>query len=69
MKKLFKSVAKTALKSSPIPIPDAVMEKIGLDGNKLTDIMDRLQRLEDSIMEIVEFIRELDEYLVEEDDE
>jgi len=69
VKKFFKSVAKTALKASPVPIPDAVLEQVGLDKNKLVDIMDRLQRLEDAVMEIVDFIRDVEEYLDDEDKE
>ena len=67
MKNFFKNVAKTALKASPIPVPDSVLKQVGLHTDRLVDVLDRLQRLEDQINEIVEFIRDVREFLDDEE--
>ena len=66
-KKLIKGVAKTAMKASPIPIPDIVQEQLGLASDTMKSMTERLDRLEDMLTELLEFSRSLKEWL--DDDE
>ncbi len=69
MKRVATGAASTAAKASPIPIPDSVLEKVGIQTDKLVDVMDRLQRLEDQIGEIVDFIRDVQDYFDDEEED
>ena len=62
-KKLFKGIAKTAMKASPIPIPDIVQEQLGLANDTIKSMTERLDRLEDMLTELLEFSRELKEWM------
>ena len=57
-KNLIRSVAKTAIKASPIPVPDVVQEKLGLQDNTLTD---SIVRIEEKLDRILSYIKELDD--------
>ena len=62
-KKLIKGVAKTAMKASPIPIPDIVQEQLGLASDAMKSIEVRIDKLEDMLTELLEFSRELKGWL------
>ena len=55
----MKGVAKTAMKASPIPIPDVVQEQLGLAGDTMKSMMERLDRIETMIDELIEFTRDM----------
>ena len=57
-KNLLRTVAKTAIKASPIPVPDVVQEKLGLQDNTLTD---SIIRIEEKLDRILAYIKELDD--------
>jgi len=57
-KNLIRSVAKTAIKASPIPVPDVVQEKLGLGNTTLTD---SIIRIEEKLDRILAYIKELDD--------
>jgi hypothetical protein len=57
-KNLLRNVAKTAIKASPIPVPDVVQEKMGLSDTILTD---SIVRIEEKIDRILAYIKELDD--------
>tara|TARA_Y100000034_G_scaffold98496_1_gene120694 strand:- start:1485 stop:1682 length:198 start_codon:yes stop_codon:yes gene_type:complete len=57
-KNLLRNVAKTAIKASPIPVPDVVQEKMGLGDTILTD---SIVRIEEKIDRILAYIKELDD--------
>ena len=57
-KNLIRSVAKTAIKASPIPVPDVVQEKLGLGNTTLTD---SIIRMEEKLDRILAYIKELDD--------
>ena len=57
-KNLIRNVAKTAIKASPIPVPDVVQEKLGLQDNTLTD---SIVRIEEKLDRILAYIKELDD--------
>ena len=56
-KNLIRNVVKTAIKASPIPVPDVVQEKLGLQDNTLTD---SIIRIEEKLDRILAYIKELD---------
>ena len=57
-KNLLRTVAKTAIKASPIPVPDVVQEKLGLGNTTLTD---SIIRIEEKLDRILAYIKELDD--------
>ena len=57
-KNLIRSVAKTAIKASPIPVPDVVQEKLGLGNTTLTA---SIIRIEEKLDRILAYIKELDD--------
>ena len=57
-KNLLRTVAKTAIKASPIPVPDVVQEKLGLSDTTLTD---SIVRIEEKLDRILTYIKELDD--------
>ena len=66
-KKLIKGVAKTAMKASPIPIPDVVQEQLGLASDTIKSMTERLDRLEYMLTELLEFSRDLKEWMDDEE--
>ena len=58
-KKLLKGVAKTAMKASPIPIPDVVQEQLGLAGDTMKSMMEKFEEIEAKIDELIEFTRDM----------
>ena len=67
-KKLLKGVAKTAMKASPIPIPDVVQEQLGLAGDTMKSMMEKFEEIEAKIDELIEFTRDMKLWM-EDDDE
>ena len=67
-KKLLKGVAKTAMKASPIPIPDVVQEQLGLAGDTMKSMMERLDRIETMIDELIEFTRDIKLWMGDDDE-
>ena len=65
-KRLFKGIAKTAMKASPIPIPDIVQEQLGLASDAMKSVTERLDKLESMLEELLEFSRELKLWLDDE---
>ena len=57
-KNLLRSVAKTAIKASPIPVPDVVQDKLGLGDTILSET---LVRIEAKLDRILAYIKELDD--------
>ena len=57
-KNLLRSVAKTAIKASPIPVPDVVQDKLGLGDTALSET---LVRIEAKLDRILAYIKELDD--------
>ncbi len=57
-KNLLRTVAKTAIKASPIPVPDVVREKLGLGD---TTLFESLIRIEAKLDRILAYIKELDD--------
>ena len=58
-KKLIKGVAKTAMKASPIPIPDVVQEQLGLASDTMKSMKERLDRIESMVDELIIFTRDM----------
>ena len=44
-KKLIRSVAKTAIKASPIPIPDIVQEQLGLQNDEMKSLSRKIDKI------------------------
>ena len=57
-KNLLRNVAKTAIKASPIPVPDVVQDSLGLGDATLSDA---LNRIEEKLDRILAYIKELDD--------
>ena len=57
-KNLLRSVAKTAIKASPIPVPDVVQDKLGLGDTTLSE---SLVLIEAKLDRILAYIKELDD--------
>ena len=45
-KRLLRGVVKTAIKASPIPIPDFVQEQLGLQNDEMKSLLRKIDRLE-----------------------
>lgn len=58
-KKLIRSVARTAIKASPIPIPDFVQEQLGLQNDEMKSLLRKIDRLEKKLDKILELVRKL----------
>ena len=57
-KNLLRSVAKTAIKASPIPVPDMVQDKLGLGDTTLSE---SLIRIEEKLDRLLAYIKDLDD--------
>ena len=57
-KNLLRNAAKTAIKASPIPVPDVVQDKLGLGDTTLSE---SLVRIEAKLDRILSYIKELDD--------
>ena len=67
-KKLIKGVAKTAMKASPIPIPDVVQEQLGLASDTMKSMKERLDRIESMVDELVIFTRDMRSWVEDEEE-
>ena len=67
-KKLIKGVAKTAMKASPIPIPDVVQEQLGLASDTMKSMKERLDRIESMVDELIIFTRDMRSWVEDEED-
>ena len=67
-KKLLKGVAKTAMKASPIPIPDVVQEQLGLAGDTMKSMMEKFEEIEAKIDELIEFTRDMKLWMGDDDE-
>ena len=56
-KNFMRTVARTAIKASPIPVPDVVQDSLGLGDTALSD---SLVRIEEKLDRILAYIKELD---------
>ena len=67
-KKLIKGVAKTAMNSSPIPIPDVVQEQLGLASDTMKSMKERLDRIESMVDELIIFTRDMRSWVEDEEE-
>ena len=67
-KKLIKGVAKTAMKASPIPIPDVVQEQLGLASDTMKSMKERLDRIESMVDELIIFTRDMRSWVEDEEE-
>lgn len=58
-KKLIRGVVKTAIKASPIPVPDFVQEQLGLQNDEMKSLSRKVDRLEKKLDKILELVRKL----------
>ena len=56
-KQLLRSVAKTAIKASPIPIPDIVQEQLGLQNDEMKSLSRKIDKIEKKLDKILELVR------------
>ena len=67
-KNLIKGVAKTAMKASPIPIPDVVQEQLGLASDTMKSMKERLDRIESMVDELIIFTRDMRSWVEDEEE-
>tara|TARA_B100000749_G_C18271303_1_gene400449 strand:- start:582 stop:776 length:195 start_codon:yes stop_codon:yes gene_type:complete len=58
-KKLIRGVVKTAIKASPIPVPDFVQEQLGLQNDEMKSLSRKVDKLEKKLDKILELVRKL----------
>ncbi|MBF84167.1 MAG: hypothetical protein CL489_06770 [Acidobacteria bacterium] len=56
-KRLLRGVVKTAIKASPIPVPDFVQEQLGLQNDEMKSLSRKIDRLEKKLDKILELVR------------
>ena len=56
-KRLLRGVVKTAIKASPIPIPDFVQEQLGLQNDEMKSLSRKIDRIEKKLDKILELVR------------
>ena len=56
-KNLLRTVAKTAIKASPIPIPDIVQEQLGLQNDEMKSLSRKIDKIEKKLDKILELVR------------
>ena len=64
-KNLLKGITKTALKVSPIPIPDFVEEQLGLHNNEMKLLSEKIDRLEEKLDNILDIVTEFKSKIAE----
>jgi|TARA_B100002003_G_C13632537_1_gene323386 hypothetical protein len=58
-KRLLRGVVKTAIKASPIPIPDFVQEQLGLQNDEMKSLSRKIDKIEKKLDKILELVRKL----------
>jgi hypothetical protein len=56
-KRLLRGVVKTAIKASPIPIPDIVQEQLGLQNDEMKSLSRKIDKIEKKLDKILELVR------------
>lgn len=56
-KRLLRGVVKTAIKASPIPIPDFVQEQLGLQNDEMKSLSRKIDKIEKKLDKILELVR------------
>ena len=56
-KRLLRGVVKTAIKASPIPVPDFVQEQLGLQNDEMKSLSRKIDKIEKKLDKILELVR------------